>query len=266
MRPNKTTGYAKKSLGQNFLIDEEVIAKIISSLDISAGDNVLEIGPGRGALTGRLLDSGAELTALEIDRELVPRLNLEYADRANFRCIEGDILAVDLEDIVHGPSVKLVGNLPYYISTAILQKLIEHRQLFARIVLMLQKEVVERIVAKPGDSARGYLTVLIENAFRSERLFDVPPTAFVPRPKVESTVVLLTPKRSVLGNESLFRELAGISFAQKRKTILNNLKQRVVGAEDRLKEASIEPHRRAETLTSAEWAALVDSVEKKKEP
>ena len=266
MKPYKTGGYAKKSLGQNFLIDEKVIAGIIASLEISEGDNVLEIGPGRGALTVGLLDSGANLTALEIDRELVPRLKLEFAQRDNFRCIEGDVLEVDLPSIVQHPPTKLVGNLPYYISTAILQKLSEQRQLFSRIVLMLQKEVVDRIVAKPGDSSRGYLTVLIEDAFESKRLFDVPPSAFVPRPKVDSTVVLLVPQKSTVGDETLFREIAGICFAQKRKTIFNNLKHRIENAEYHLAEASIDPRRRAETLTSAEWAALVDTIANKKEP
>ena len=266
MRPYKTGGYAKKSLGQNFLIDEKVIAGIIASLEVSKGDSVLEIGPGRGALTSGLLDAGADLTALEIDRELVPQLNQEFGQRSHFRCIEGDVLEVELRSIVHDPPAKLVGNLPYYISTAILQKLSEQRQIFSRIVLMLQKEVVDRIVAKPGDSSRGYLTVLIEDAFESMRLFDVPPSAFVPRPKVESTVVLLVPRKSTVGDEMLFREIAGYSFAQKRKTILNNLKHKIEDAEYHLAEASIDPRRRAETLTSAEWAALVDTIAKKKEP
>lgn len=266
MKRYKMSGYAKRSLGQNFLIDRNVIARIVASLDISAGDAVLEIGPGRGALTGDLLDAGAGVTALEIDRDLVPLLNTEFEGRDNFRCLEVDILAADLIEIVHDPPAKLVGNLPYNISTAILQKLIGYRHIFSRLVLMLQKEVVERILAEPGDSSRGYLTVLVENAFRAERLFDVPPAAFIPRPKVDSTVLMLTPKRSTVCNELHFRELAGIAFTQKRKTILNNLKHRIERAEELLNSASIEPSRRAETLTSAEWAALVEAFSKKKEP
>jgi len=266
MKQTKTNRFAKKSLGQNFLIDDNVIARIIASLDIIAGESVVEIGPGRGALTSELLDSGANLTGLEIDRELVPRLKEEYGDRDNFRCIEGDVLQVDLSTVVEDPPTKLVGNLPYYISSAILQKLIEQRNLFSRIVLMLQKEVVDRVVAKPGDSARGFLTVLVEDAFDSKRLFDVPPEAFIPRPKVQSTVVLLTPRDSEVQDSLLFRKIASVAFAQKRKTILNNLKQTVEGADDFLRLAEIDPRRRAETLTSAEWASLIHTISNKKKP
>ncbi len=266
MKYAKTNRFAKKSLGQNFLVDDNVIARIIASLGIIEGETVIEIGPGRGALTLELLDSGANLTALEIDRELIPRLKEEYGDRDTFRCIEGDVLQVDLSTVVENPPTKLVGNLPYYISTAILQKLIEQRHLFSRIVLMLQKEVVDRIVAKPGDSSRGFLTVLVEDAFDSMSLFDVPPEAFVPQPKVQSTVVLLTPKPSAVEDAVLFRKIASLSFAQKRKTILNNLKHTISDADSFLHEAGIDPRRRAETLTSAEWALLIHIILNKKKP
>lgn len=252
--------FAKRSLGQNFLIDETVIARIVASLEIAAGESVVEIGPGRGALTHELLDSEAQLTALEIDRELVPRLKAEFAERENFNCIEGDVLQVDLTSIVENPPVKLVGNLPYYISTAILQKLIEQRHLFSKVVLMLQKEVVERIIAKPGDSSRGFLTVLVEDAFDAVSLFDVAPSAFVPRPKVWSSVILLTPKVSAISEQREFRRLVSASFAQKRKTILNNLKNIYEDAEDLLGSAEIDPKRRAETLTLAEWTALTNKI------
>ena len=206
------------------------------------------------------------MTALEIDRELVPRLKEEYRGRDNFRCIEGDVLQVDLATVVEDPPTKLVGNLPYYISSAILQKLIEQRNLFSRVVLMLQKEVVDRVVAKPGDSSRGFLTVLVEDAFDSARLFDVPPGAFEPRPKVQSTVVLLTPKQSAVEDSVLFRKIASVAFAQKRKTIHNNLRQTISGADALLDEAGIDPRRRAETLTSAEWAELIAIISNKKKP
>lgn len=254
------TRFAKKSLGQNFLVDESVIAGIVSALEISAGESVVEIGPGRGALTHQLLDSGAQLTALEIDRDLVPQLNEEYGERENFRCIEGDVLEVDLTTLVVSTPVKLVGNLPYYISTAILQKLIEQRHLFSKIVLMLQKEVVERIIAKPGDSSRGFLTVLVEDAFESVSLFDVSPSAFVPRPKVWSSVVALTPKVSAITDHIEFRRLVSSSFAQKRKTIFNNLKHVYQDAEKSLVLADVDPRRRAETLTLPEWAALSNQI------
>lgn len=247
---------AKRSLGQNFLIDRTVIDRIVSNLGNVEGEKIIEIGPGQGALTAILLDSGAQVTAIEIDKELIPLLNNEFADSGRFQCVEADILQTDLSDLVPKSPIKLVGNLPYYISTAILQKLVEQKELFSLIVLMLQKEVVERITAVPGDSSRGFLTVLIEDAFTSELAFDVPPSAFMPVPKVWSSVVLLRPKTSEIIDKINFRRLLSMSFAQKRKTILNNLKNEYKNADRSLLEAGIDPKRRAETITMGEWARL----------
>jgi 16S rRNA (adenine1518-N6/adenine1519-N6)-dimethyltransferase len=155
----------------------------------------------------------------------------------------------------------LIGNLPYYISTAILQKLIVERMMFSQMVLMLQKEVVERITAPPGSSDRGFLTVLIEAYFRVERLFDVPPDAFKPQPKIWSSVVRLVPlDRADLDSQG-FRRLVSSAFAQKRKTILNNLKNIFPNAGDALRNAGIDPARRSETLTLDEWLMLTKLFE-----
>lgn len=260
---------AKKSLGQNFLQDEGVINRIVAALDLSGGDTVIEIGPGRGSLTEKLIETGANVLAIEIDRELVPVLRNQFYFQKNFRIVEADVLETDLSSYLSGveaQKTKLVGNLPYYISTAILQKLIIDRAFFSKIVFMLQREVAQRITAAPGNSDRGFLTVLAQAAFTVKREFDVPPTAFTPAPKVWSSVVSLEPKPLSAGDEKGFRDLVSAAFAQKRKTILNNLKHYHANAGGILNGASIEHLRRAETLTFDEWFALYDGIKKAGRP
>ena len=252
--------FAKKSLGQNFLVDENYVRKIVSALDLKAADTVIEIGPGRGAITEYLVESGARVVAVEIDRELVPMLRERFAADDNFSVAEADATSVDFAALVQSPKTKLVANLPYYISTPILQHLSTQRNLFERLVLMFQKEVVDRITAKPGDSDRGFLTVLVEAAFGVEKLFDVPPTAFRPIPKVTSSVARFVPKESVIDDEKAFRDLISIAFAQKRKTILNNLKAAHPDAKERLERSGIDPQRRAESLSLDEWLVLFGSL------
>lgn len=253
----------KKSLGQNFLRNERIIDRIVSSLSISPGDVVVEIGPGRGALTEKLVAAGVRVIAIEIDRELVPVLRTQFHFDTNFSVIEGDILDFDLTELLNGiePSkVKIVGNLPYYISTPIIQRLIDQRHSFSVVTLMLQREVAQRITAKPGNSQRGFLTVMVENAFQTENLFDVPPDSFFPAPKVWSAVVRMTPTVSDIEDIFIFRRLVSSSFAQKRKTILNNLKVILPDAAEILERSNIEPNRRAETLTHAEWKKLAGNA------
>ncbi|MFN0139453.1 MAG: 16S rRNA (adenine(1518)-N(6)/adenine(1519)-N(6))-dimethyltransferase RsmA [Pyrinomonadaceae bacterium] len=263
----------KKSLGQNFLRDEAVIDRIVKALDLGDSDTVVEIGPGEGALTGKLIATGANVVAIEIDRGLVSVLRTQFSNAATFRVIEADVLSlnfetelreVDPQSAIRNPhSTKLVGNLPYYISTAILQKLADERAVFSKIVLMLQREVVERITAKPGNSERGFLTVITEAAFSATHLFDVDPTAFYPRPKVWSSVVELTPKPHTIADEPQFTRLLSTAFEQKRKTILNNLRRSHISAEADLAAAGIDSKRRAETLTFDEWVALYRTIAKK---
>lgn len=271
--------FAKKSFGQNFLVDENYIKQIIAELDPQVGETIVEVGAGRGALTRKLVDLGANVLAIELDRDLIPILQREFADRENFRILHADALKIDFHEILPAVqnqrvTVKLVANLPYNISTAILQRLIEHRECFSELVLMLQREVVERITALPGRSERGYLSVLIEAYAKSEKLFDVPPQAFRPLPQVWSAVVKLSISKSDLltdsvESEKLFWQMIGLCFAQKRKTIFNNLKnapidliEKLIGNESALKilaKSGIEPSRRAETLTLAEWILLFES-------
>jgi 16S rRNA (adenine1518-N6/adenine1519-N6)-dimethyltransferase len=253
---------AKKRFGQNFLRDERVIDKIIDSLDLRAGDRVLEIGPGEGVLTERILERDVKLIAIEIDRDLVPILRSRFGDKANFEVIEGDILSTNLAETLpagDGP-LKIVGNLPYYISTPILEHMMAADIDFERLVLMLQREVVERITAPPGNSDRGYFTVLIENAFDCELVLSVPPSAFRPAPAVDSAVVRLRPKERAITDDRTFRSLLSASFAQKRKTIKNNLRRYSPDVMQLLQTAGIDPSRRAETLSLEEWKSLNDQL------
>ncbi len=259
--------FAKKSFGQNFLVDENYIDKIISALNIQENETIIEIGAGRGALTERLIESGANVIAIELERGMTAVLRERFGDRENFQLVESDALKVDFSSfIVHSSSLKLklVANLPYNISTAILQKLIEQREVFSEMVLMFQREVVERITARAGGKERGFLSVLVQAYLETEKLFDVSPNAFRPSPKVWSAVVKLQPKTNVeIADEHLFRQVISAGFAQKRKTILNNLKnappdfrEKIGDAQRFLEVCGIAPARRAETLTIEEWQCL----------
>lgn len=267
--------YAKKSLGQNFLVDQSCINKIISALDPKSDETIIEIGPGRGALTQKLVNLSGKVIAIEIDRELAPLLRESFSDDENFFLVEKDALEVDFGALTAIQSTarktKLVANLPYYISTAILQHLIQYRTSFSELVFMLQKEVTERITAEPGTKQRGFLTVLIENYFNTENLFEVSPRSFKPVPKVTSAVIRLRPKKSFLSSkteEDLFRELISVAFAQKRKTLQNNLKNasgkiaELIGDREALNalftRTGIDPRRRAESVTRDEWIILME--------
>lgn len=254
----------KRSLGQNFLRDDTVVSRIVATLDISRDDSVVEIGPGRGVLTERLVETGASIVAVEIDQELIPVLQRRFADKANFQVIEADFLTVDVDAVLGSiPSqrVKIVGNLPYYISTPIIQRLITLGPRFDRAVLMLQREVVERLTAEPGNSERGFITVLTENSFKTKHLFDVPPEAFFPAPKVWSSVMRIIPTGVDPGDHAKLAPLLSAAFAQKRKTILNNLRTYISNAGELLHLSGIEPSRRAETLTLEEWKRLCSAID-----
>ncbi|MDQ3743410.1 MAG: 16S rRNA (adenine(1518)-N(6)/adenine(1519)-N(6))-dimethyltransferase RsmA [Acidobacteriota bacterium] len=265
---------AKKRLGQNFLVDEAYARRIVAALAPRAGETVLEIGPGRGALTALLVESGARIVAVEFDRELVGPLRARFGGRSNFELVEGDALEVDFCSVV-GPSerARVVANLPYNISTAILQRLIVQRLCVAEMVLMLQREVVARINAPPGSTERGYLTVFVEAYCEAEALFDVPPGAFRPVPKVWSGVVRLRVRERgpEVDDERLLWRVVSAGFAQRRKTMLNNLRaaagelsarvEAAGGASALLEAAGVESSRRAETLTLDEWSRMTRALE-----
>jgi 16S rRNA (adenine1518-N6/adenine1519-N6)-dimethyltransferase len=263
--------FAKKSFGQNFLVDQSYIQKIVAAVSPQPGETVIEIGPGQGALTEKLVDSGANVIAIELDRDLIAPLSVQFFSANNFTLLEADALEVDYIKLV-GPNAKLIANLPYNISTAILQKLIEQRSAFSEMILMFQREVVDRITAKVGNKDRGYLTVLVEAYLHSEKLFDVSPNAFRPVPKVWSSLVRLHSNSSKFDEtfDELFREIVSIAFMQKRKTIQNNFKnakpaiqakfETLGGIENVFRNLEIDPKRRAETLSAGEWHNLVKAV------
>jgi 16S rRNA (adenine1518-N6/adenine1519-N6)-dimethyltransferase len=270
---------AKKSLGQNFLADEGVAARIVGALAPRADETVVEIGPGRGALTRLLVGRAGRVVAVEFDRDLIPLLEDRFGGREGFTLVEADALAVDFCALVApADSARVVANLPYNISTAILQRLVAQRACLPEMVLMLQREVVGRMTAPPGSHERGYLSVLVEAHCEADPLFDVPPAAFRPVPKVWSTVVRLRARRSLpfgtagddasrTADEETFWRLVGAGFAQRRKTILNNLRAAPAAlgvaperAPGLLASAGIDPRRRAETLTLAEWARLASAL------
>lgn len=267
---------AKKSLGQNFLTDERVVERIIDTFAPRESETVIEIGPGRGALTERLIERAGRLVAVEFDRELARLLVERFGAHQNFTLVQNDALAVDFCSIISPEKrTRVVANLPYYISTAILQKLIEERACITEMVLMLQSEVVERLTAPPATSERGYLSVLVQVYCEAEALFDVAPGSFRPQPKVWSTVVRLRLREKLTietGDEKLLWRIVSTGFAQRRKTILNNLRhapkelgvsiERVGGAASVLQAASIEDSRRAETLTLEEWGRLSMAIGK----
>ena len=263
------TSFAKKSFGQNFLVDQNYISKIITALNPQEDETIIEIGAGRGALTQKLIESGANIIAVELERNMISVLRERFGNQSNFKLIEADALKVDfsLLSTQHSAlSTKLVANLPFNISTAILQKLIEQRDCFSEMILMFQREVVERITAQVGNSERGFLSVMVQAYLETEKLFDVPPVAFLPAPKVWSAVVRLTAKpNSAIADERLFREIVSAAFMQKRKTIFNNLKNAAPHLREKfgdphqlLENCRIAPNRRAETLTIEEWKCLYD--------
>lgn len=265
---------AQKRFGQNFLTDSRVIQRIIDAVEPSSSDTVVEIGPGRGALTEPLLEKAGRLIAVEFDRNLVPHLTDKFSANTKFKLIEGDALAVDFCNAIQpATKARVVANLPYNIATAILQKLIEQRECLADLTLMLQREVVDRIIAAPGSPDRGYLTLLVEAYCEAEKLFDVGPGSFRPAPKVWSSIVRLRLNEHMnagVSNETLFKNVVSAGFAQRRKTILNNLRNAPAplsetvksngGASIVLCRAEVDVQRRAETLTLEEWSRIVRAL------
>ena len=249
---------ARKRFGQNFLIDDGVIDGIIAAVSPQRGDCVIEIGPGLGALTVPLLGRLDHLHVVEIDRDLIARLRVQWpAERLTVH--EGDVLDFDFSTI--GQALRIVGNLPYNISTPLLFHLAGHAPLIRDIHVMLQKEVVERMVAAPGDSEFSRLSVMLQYRFDMEMLIEVPPESFDPAPKVDSAVVRLTP-HAVLPHpardETVFSEVVSRAFAQRRKTLRNTLKGLVDDA--LLAQLGIDPGVRAQALAVADFVRIADAV------
>lgn len=272
---NSPTHHPSRRFGQNFLTDKRVIERIIEALAPAADETIVEIGPGSGALTTPLLEKAGRLVAIEFDRNLIPILNHTYGHKSNFTLIEDDALVANICAAIRpAETARVVANLPYNVGTAILQRLIEQRKCLTEFIVMLQKEVCDRITAEPGTAERGYLSVFVQAHCETEKLFDVSPHAFKPAPKIWSSVLRLKLRQRIGGelkNEKLLWQVVSAGFAQRRKTILNNLRnapsplQEIVkqngGASIVLCRAGIDLQRRAETLTLDEWALIARAME-----
>ncbi len=250
---------ARKRFGQNFLRDPGVISRIVRAIAPRAGDHLVEIGPGQGALTEELVDSGGRLDVIELDRDLVPRLREQFAGADNFHIHQGDALNFDFASLKGEQPLRVVGNLPYNISTPLIFHLLEQQQHIRDMHFMLQKEVVERLAAEPGSKNYGRLGVMAQYYCRVQNLFEVPPEAFTPRPKVQSAIVRLQPHaelphpaRDVRMLQRVLRE----AFNQRRKTLRNALKNLI--SEQQLSELGIDPSVRPERLTLAEFVAIAN--------
>lgn len=265
---------AKKSLGQNFLVDSRVISKILDSVSLSADELILEIGPGRGALTAGLVERAGYVLAVELDRELIDALTQRFSSE-RFKLVHEDILKFPLSQALSAillehphlkPKARVIANLPYYISTAVITRLISERAGISDMTLMLQREVAERLMSRPGSKDYGGLSVFTQLYASVRRVLNVPAGAFRPVPKVESTVVRLDFKPQIDLEPRLeqpFSNLVKAAFSQRRKTLYNCLKtayasKLVLAA---LANAGIAPERRAETLGVEEFVRLVVAIE-----
>ncbi len=253
----------KKRFGQNFLRDQSVVDRILAAAALEEDSRVLEIGPGLGVLTGRLLDRSAEVHVMEVDRDLVERLKSRKEPRLIIH--EGDCLCMDWPHLLPNPPYTLVANLPYNISSQVVFQILDHRALFRRCVLMFQKEVADRLAADPGTKDYGILSVFCRLWFDIRRIAIVPPGAFYPPPKVTSAVLAFEPleaPRVPLDDEAFFRKVVKGAFAQRRKTLRNTLN--AAGFGDGLDEVlaanGIDPGRRGETLTLEEFARLSQAL------
>ena len=251
---------ARKRFGQNFLHDQRVIQRIVAAIRPRAGEVILEIGPGQGALTGALLETECLLRALELDRDLVAILQQKFGDNPRFHLQQGDALAIDLP-AMGSEKVRVVGNLPYNISTPLIFHLLNQSSSIVDMHFMLQKEVVERLSAGPGTRDYGRLGIMTQYFCRVEPLFEVAPGAFSPQPKVQSAVVRLTPHQTLPHPARSFAALQIVvrtAFNQRRKTLRNAL-QTLLNAEQ-IAALGIDPGTRPETLSLAAYVALADCL------
>lgn len=254
-----------KKLGQNFLIKRSIVDEIVHAAELTPGEPVLEVGPGIGTLTQGLAQSGADVTAIELDRRLLEVLDTTLASYDNVRIIHGDVLKLDVPSIMNHKPFKVVANLPYYITTPIIMSLLESKLPIERLVVMVQKEVALRMVAKPGTKDYGALSVAVQYYTEPDIVLDVPPKSFLPAPAVTSSVIrcVLRDKPPVdVIDEKLFFRVVKAGFAQRRKTFSNTMKTTGL-SKDRIEEllvkANIDGQRRGETFTLQEFADVANA-------
>ena len=253
---------ARKRFGQHFLNDPGIIDAIIGAVHATEDDIVVEIGPGQGAITDALARRAGHLHAVELDRDLAARLRTRYADSANVTVHEADALKFDFGAL--GERIRIVGNLPYNISTPLLFHVLEWSELVTDMHFMLQQEVVKRMAAVPGGKAWGKLSIMCQYRCAVTPLFDVAPEAFSPSPKVQSAIVRLVPHREPpvqIDNMESFRQLVNQAFSQRRKTLRNSLRNMIDASN--MEAAGIDPGARPETLGLAEFAKLSQLIDKK---
>lgn len=263
-----------KRLGQNFLIDKNILDEIIEGAELTKDDYVLEIGPGMGSMTQKLCESAGKVVAIEIDKKLIPVLSVTLAEYDNITVINGDILKLNLKEVLKehfGDSkAKVIANLPYYITTPIIMKLLEEKLDLQSITIMVQKEVGDRIKAVPGGKVYGALSVAVQYYAKPSQVLFVPPQSFIPQPDVDSIVLKLDilPKPAVeVESESLFFKVVKASFGQRRKTLLNALTAGNFGlSKEQMKEVlisvDVEENRRGETLSLQEFANIANKLHK----
>ncbi|MBA2876696.1 16S rRNA (adenine(1518)-N(6)/adenine(1519)-N(6))-dimethyltransferase RsmA [Thermaerobacillus caldiproteolyticus] len=265
----------KKSLGQNFLIDTNILRRIVDFAELSSETGVIEIGPGIGALTEQLARRAKKVVAFEIDQRLLPILEDTLSSYSNVHIIHQDVLKADIQHVIDNEligirDIMVVANLPYYVTTPIIMKLLTDRLPIRGMVVMLQKEVADRISAQPGTKDYGSLSIAIQYYTKAETVMTVPRTVFIPQPNVDSAVIRLTKREKPLvnvENELFFFQVVRASFGQRRKTILNNLMSNLPNGkslkkeiETVLAELHIDPRRRGETLSIDEFASLSNQL------
>ncbi|MBE6050046.1 MAG: 16S rRNA (adenine(1518)-N(6)/adenine(1519)-N(6))-dimethyltransferase RsmA [Clostridium sp.] len=256
-----------KSLGQNFLIDDSVLTDIVEGAEVDENDLVIEIGPGVGSLTAQLIGKAKKVVSIELDNDLIPILETELGEYENFSLIHNDALKVDFNEIIEEEkSVKLVANLPYYVTTPIIVRLLKENYNFKSLTIMIQKEVAERIDAEPNCKEYGALSLLVQYYCNTKKVRIVPPSCFIPRPKVDSIVIRLDrleKPRVEVKDEKLMFDIIRNAFNMRRKTLWNGTKFLGIEKEKLEKayeEAGIDPKRRGETLTLEEFAKLSDRI------
>ncbi len=260
----------KKSLGQNFLVDVNILNNIVEAAEITAKTGVLEIGPGIGALTEQLAQAAGKVVAVEIDRRFIPILTQVLEPFKHVRIIQGDILALPLKELISQEfedmnEICVVANLPYYVTTPIIMKLLEERLPIKNMVVMVQKEVAQRMIAGPGGKDYGSLSIAVQYYCEADIVMMVPHTVFIPQPKVDSAVIRLKTRieaPAIIEDEPHFFQVVQAAFAQRRKTLFNNLAAAFFTKENKdqlrrlLEQCEIDPARRGETLSIEEYAKL----------
>ncbi|TWI56811.1 16S rRNA (adenine1518-N6/adenine1519-N6)-dimethyltransferase [Pseudomonas duriflava] len=250
---------ARKRFGQNFLHDAGVIHRILRAIHGREGERLLEIGPGQGALTEGLVASGAHLDVIELDQDLIPLLKLKFGLNPNFTLHQGDALKFDFSALAGSDKLRVVGNLPYNISTPLIFHLLAHADVIADMHFMLQKEVVERLAAEPGGGDWGRLSIMVQYHCRVEHLFNVGPGAFNPPPKVDSAIVRLVPHTKLphpARDPKILERVVREAFNQRRKTLRNTLKNLM--STDMIEAAHVEPGLRPEQLDIAAFVRLAN--------